>query len=118
MTTADKFNYIKHNYGDIPLGLISADTGISRKGITKIARRMGINVPTERLRALKMHCGSNPNPMTYTTYMLICRYFDEGSSISHIAYLLCRPRSVIENALRECRENGFYEKVRKMKCNS
>ncbi len=102
MTLSEKIEYIKRNYGEIPIRLIAEDTGMSRSSVVRMAKRLNIHVPPEQMRELKCVKKSfNPNPVTETTKMLICHYYSEGSSINHIAYTLGRPREVVREILDE-----------------
>ncbi len=112
MTLEEKFSYIRRNYGDIPVKLIAEDLGMSPSAVSRTAHRLGIRIPPSDMRTLKcMSRRDNPNPVTYTTKLLICRYYSEGSSINLISYLLGRPRSVIEEILHKCQNDGFYDAV-------
>ena len=105
MTFKDELLYIKRNYGDIPTRLIAEDLGRSTYWVHRRAKDMNIRISPAVLRNLKkVRKKPNPNPITATTKMLICKYYSEGSSIAHISYLLGRPKAVIEAILKSERK--------------
>lgn len=54
----------------------------------------------------------NPNAITETTRMCICRYHYRGDDLLHIAQILNRPEPEIYNILYECLStNKYYEYV-------
>ena len=52
--------------------------------------------------------GYNPNPITRTTHMCICRWHYEGDSIQSIAHYLNRPLDIIKDILENCLKTGEY----------
>ena len=111
--TREQTEYILDNYGEIPSKVIANDLGISVSAVRTTAKKLGIKLTKDQLAALKTmyvtHC-PNPNPITHTTHMLVCRYYYEGSSIANIAFTLGRSKEQINEILSECMKNGNYIK--------
>lgn len=111
--TKEQSNYILENYGEIPCRIIAEDLGISVSAVRATAKRLGLKITKQQLASLKTmyitQC-PNPNPITHTTHMLICRYYYEGTSIANIAFTLGRSASQVSEILSECMENGNYIK--------
>ena len=111
--TKKQSEFILENFGEIPCRIIAEELKISVSAVRSTAKRLGLKLTKEQLANLKtmyMTQCPNPNPITYTTHMLICRYFYEGSSISNIACTLGRSNDEINRILTECMENGNYIK--------
>jgi len=111
--TKEQAEFILKNYGELPCRIISEELGISVSAVRTTAKRLGLKLTKEQLANLKtmyMTQCPNPNPITYTTHMLICRYYYEGSSIANIACTLGRSKQQVKQILNECIENGNYIK--------
>ena len=107
----EQLSYFMRNYGNIPTRYIADVLGVSVSRIRSLAKRLGLRITREQLEDLKTwHLAfiKNPNPVTDTTKMLICRYYFEGEPISVISALLGREKSLIISILRECQNNGLY----------
>lgn len=103
--------FIMENYGQIPSKLIAKALDLSVAVVRSNAKLLGCRVTREQLQELKTYyCTTeeNPNPVTNTTKMLICRYYYEGDSIQKIAFFLGRPVDVVSRILNECINNGLY----------
>lgn len=109
--------YIKENYGEIPTHIISEELGISRYHIKQLAQQMGLKITLEQMYELSgySHGTINPNPITETTFMLVCKYYFRGDSISKIAYFLMRPQNIVRRILDESMKSGYYYKINKIK---
>lgn len=111
--TREQAEFILKNYGEMPCRIIAEELGISISAVRSTAKRLGIKLTKAQLVNLKTmhmtHC-PNPNPITYTTHMLICRYYYEGSSIANIACTLGRSKEQVKEILTECIKNGNYIK--------
>ena len=87
--------------------------------VHRVAREYSVFLKSEHtpIRVIKNKNKYNPNPVTYTTKMLICRYHEENlnkdmtekESIKNIASELCREKSIIKEILAECKADGRYE---------
>ncbi|MBR5586530.1 MAG: hypothetical protein IKW02_01075 [Clostridia bacterium] len=111
--TKEQAQYILENYGEIPSRVIADDLGISVSAVRTTAKKLGIKLTKDQLAALKtmyVTHSPNPNPITHTTCMLVCRYYYEGSSIANIAFTLGRSKQQINEILSECMKNGNYIK--------
>lgn len=109
--TKEQIKYIIDNYGDIPCRVIADELKISVSAVRATAKRLGLKITKEQLAELKtmyMSQCPNPNPITATTRMLVCRYSYENASISNIACTLGRSTEEIQNILNECISNGDY----------
>ena len=109
--TKEQSKYIIDNYGELPSKAIAEDLGISVSAVRSVAKRLGLKITKEQLAELKtmyMTTSPNPNPVTSTTRMLICRYYYDKSSISNIACTLGRSPEQVKQILSECMENGTY----------
>lgn len=105
--------FIMKNYGKIPCRIIAEELGISVSAVRTSAKRLGLKISEDKLAKLKtmyMTSCPNPNPVTLTTHMLICRYYYEGSSIANISCTLGRSKEQVKEILNECIENGNYIK--------
>ena len=101
--------FIKENCAVMTVSEMSKRLRISPSTINRILKELGIN--KRKIYSRTVEVGQyNPNPITLTTHMLVCRYYYEGSSIKVIANQLNRPENVIEEILSECIENGNYYK--------
>lgn len=103
--------FIMENYGQIPSKLIAKALGLSVSVVRTNAKQLGCRVTREQLEELKTYyCSSleNPNPITSTTKMLICRYYYEGDSVQKIGFLLGRSADTVSRILNECINNGLY----------
>lgn len=111
--TREQSEFILENYGELPCRIIAEELGISVSAVRSVAKRLGLKLTKQQLANLKTmyitQC-PNPNPVTYTTRMLICRYYYEGSSISNIACTLGRSNEQVKEILTECIKNGNYIK--------
>lgn len=106
-----QIEYIKRNCDVYTVSRMSKNIGLSVSTVNRILRDLGIN---KRKTYTQGRGGKyNPNPVTLTTYMLVCRYHFEGSGINVIAHMLNRPPAVIEQILDECKRNGNYDKYNK-----
>ena len=110
-------SYIKETYGEIPVRVIAEDLGISKYHVTQLAHQMGLKITPEQFSELSYYTrgAENPNPITYTTCMLVCKYHYQGDSISKIAYFLMRPASVIRRILDESMRSGYYYQINNIK---
>lgn len=111
--TKEQADFILKNYGELPCRIISEELGISVSAVRTTAKRLGLKLTKQQLANLKtmyMTQCPNPNPITYTTHMLICRYYYEGSSIANIACTLGRSKEQVKQILNECISNGNYIK--------
>lgn len=109
--TEHQRSFIIENYGHIPSKLIAKALGLSVSVIRSNAKLLGCRVTKEQLAELKtFYCTTqeNPNPITSTTKMLICRYYYEGDSIQKIAFFLGRTTDTVSRILNECINNGLY----------
>lgn len=110
--TAEQREYICIHYGKIPCRFIADVLGVSVSAVRSFAKRLGLRITKEQLADLKNFSATfqrNPNPITDTTRMLICRYYYEGDTIDVISYQLGRPRSLVISILRECLNNGTFQ---------
>ena len=72
----------------------------------ELKKKMGITTESQ----------NNPNPITNTTRMLICRYYKDNlrkgmtdaAAKDDIASALCREVDAISEVLAECMDNGEY----------
>ncbi len=107
----EQINFILENYGEVSCKSIAHSLGISVNAVRSTAAKLGLKITKSQLALLKggehFH---NPNPITHTTHMLICRYYYEGSSILNIACTLGRTKEEVSEILNECMENGNYIK--------
>lgn len=101
--------FIKDNCAVMTVSEMSRHLRISASTINRILKTLNINKRKIYSRTVDVS-SYNPNPVTLTTHMLVCRYFFEGSSVKVIANQLNRPENVIEEILNECIENGNYYK--------
>lgn len=111
--TKDQAKFIIDNYGEIPCRVIAEELGISVSAVRTTAKKFGLKITKEQLAELKtmyMTQCPNPNPITYTTRMLICRYYYEDPRISVIACTLGRSPQLVKQILNECIANGDYIK--------
>ncbi|MFA7636579.1 MAG: hypothetical protein WCX81_02305 [Monoglobales bacterium] len=109
--TMKQAKFIIDNYGEIPCRVIADELGLSISAVRAAARRMGLKITKEQLAELKtIHVSQemNPNPITPTTKMLVCRYSYNGDSPATIAFFLGRSVDQINTILQECIENGSY----------
>lgn len=109
--TKEQAKYIIDNYGELPCRAIAEDLGISVSAVRSVAKSFGLKITKEQLAELKtmyMTTSPNPNPVTGTTRMLICRYYYDKASISNIACTLGRSTEQVKQILSECMENGTY----------
>lgn len=109
--------YIKQNYGEIPTHIIAEDLKISKYHVRHIAHQMGLSLSREQQSEFSRRTNSpeNPNPITETTCMLVCRYYCRGDSISKISYFLMRPKNVIRKILNASMRSGYYYKINNIK---
>lgn len=110
--TAEQREYICIHYGKIPCKYIADVLGVSVSAVRSFAKRLGLRITKEQLADLKNFSSDfrhNPNPITDTTRMLICRYYFEGDTIDVISFQLGRPRSLVISILRECLNNGSFQ---------
>lgn len=107
--------YIKKNYGEIPTNILAEDLKISKYHVRRIAHQMGLKITPEQQSEFsrRKNAPSNPNPITNTTCMLVCRYYHSGDSISKISYFLMRPKEIIRKILSESMRSGYYYKINK-----
>ena len=104
-----QIEFIKDNCAVMTVSEMSKRLRISASTINRILKNLGIS--KRKIYSRTVELGNyNPNPVTLTTHMLVCRYYYEGSSIKVIANQLNRPENVIEKILHECIENGNYYK--------
>ena len=111
--TKSQVAFILDNYGEMPCRLIAEELDIPVSAVRTVASRLGLKLTKEQAERIRSSYSSrclNPNPVTYTTHMLICRYFYEGSSLSNIAFILGRSKDEVNRILSECMENGNYIK--------
>lgn len=101
--------FIKENCAVMTVSEMSGKLRISTSTINRIMKTLNIQKRKIYSRTVDVS-RYNPNPVTLTTHMLVCRYFYEGSSIKVIANHLNRPESVVSRILNECIENGNYYK--------
>ena len=109
--TIKQAKFIIDNYGEIPCRVIAEELGLSVSAVRTAAQRMGLKITKQQLADLKtmyVSHGLNPNPVTSTTKMLICRYSYNGDSPKTIACFLGRSVDQINTILQECIENGEY----------
>lgn len=109
--------YIKKNYGEIPTAIVAEDLNISRYYVRRFAHEMGLSISPEQQHEFSRRTGGaeNPNPITQTTFMLVCRYYYNGDSINKISYFLMRPKEVISKILDEAMKSGYYYKINNIK---
>jgi transposase len=109
--TPEQSEYICINYGKVPCRFIADVLGVSVSSVRSFAKRIGLRITKEQLADLKtfgLTFRLNPNPVTDTTKMLVCRYYYEGDSFDFIAYQLGRPKELVISLLRECINDGTY----------
>lgn len=112
ITQAD-MDYVRQFYGEIPLAEISEHLQLCVSTVRKIARNMQLVISKEQMKRLRARAHTkklNPNPVTETTYMLICRYDFEKMGINHICRLLGRSPETVQAILTECKANGNYQR--------
>ena len=90
----------------------------SKDAITSALKRYGIyknagyrKKPTKKMRERKKKKTYNPNPVTYTTRMIICCAAHRGETIEQIAKDIDRPAYIVQHILKQCMENGFYKRI-------
>ena len=112
LTNAD-IDYIQQNYGKCRTSDIAAAIRKSSNAVCYAAKCMNLKITKAQRNAIRQQGvkrGVNPNPVTATTHMLICRYDYEKMSKQHISRLLGRTEAEIDNILAECRASGNYER--------
>lgn len=112
MPTLVQKEYICIHYGKIPAGIMADVLGTTASAVRSYAKRLGLRITKEQLAELKNYGTrfiKNPNPITDTTKMLICRYYFEGDTIDFISFQLGRTKEEVSSILRECLNNGQYK---------
>lgn len=111
--TLEQKEYICLHYGKIPARLIADVLGTTAASVRTFAKRLGLRITKEQLADLKNYgnlASKNPNPITDTTKMLICRYYYEGDTIDLISFQLGRTKEDVTSILRECLNNGLFQR--------
>ncbi len=109
--TKEQIKFIIDNYGEIPCRIIADELNISVSAVRATAKRLGLKITKQQLAELKtmyMSQCPNPNPITSTTRMLICRYAYNGDSVPTICCMLGRSPEQVKKVLSECLANGDY----------
>lgn len=110
--TEKEINYIKVKYSSLTVGEIAQALRRPVNMIEmQISELMAQGIIANYNRSL------NPNPVTDTTKMLICRYYEDNMNKGmtdagakyNIACELSRPVKTIVEILSECRVNGMHE---------
>lgn len=50
----------------------------------------------------------NPNPVTRTTWLLVCTSYFEGNDMDEVSKMLGRTPETIDKIIRKCKKNGYY----------
>lgn len=110
--TAKEIHYIKTKYRITPIEDIARKLRRSVRLVeNQMCEMMAQGIISNNNRGL------NPNPITNTTKMLVCRYYEDNmqrgmtemASKYNIACDLGREVATIEEILAECKANGMYE---------
>ena len=110
--TKEDIEYIQQNYGKCRTSYIAAAVGKSGDAVRYAAKCMNLKITKAQRKAINQQGvkrGINPNPVTETTHMLICRYDYEKVSKQEISRQLGRTEEEINRILADCRANGNYE---------
>ena len=104
---------MRENYGKCRTSYIAAAVGKSGDAVRYAAKCMNLKITKAQRKIINQQGvkrGVNPNPVTATTHMLICRYDYEKMSKQEICRMLGRTEAEIDNILAECRVNVNYER--------
>ena len=110
----DAAAFLKQNYAFMTIPQLEEAMGISEYRIRNLAKSLRLKKTEKQRRLLRGRRGGwvqNPNPVTATTWMLVCRYDYEGLSRQEICRELGRSTREVEDILKHSRANGNYRRV-------